>query len=90
MLPISASVFETGSGPGRHRVCALAYGPWRLASHTRKAIGHDREGAEPFGATSGACDRLEEADVLLALGMVALGIATFVALIGFVELCDRM
>jgi hypothetical protein len=29
-------------------------------------------------------------DVLLALGMVLLGVATFVALIGFIALCDRV
>lgn len=28
--------------------------------------------------------------VSLALGMVLLGVATFVALIGFIELCDRV
>jgi hypothetical protein len=26
----------------------------------------------------------------LALGMIVLGVATFVALLGFVELCDRV
>jgi hypothetical protein len=29
-------------------------------------------------------------DVLLAVGMVLLGVATFVALIGFIALCDRV
>jgi hypothetical protein len=28
--------------------------------------------------------------MLLALGMVLLGVATFVALVAFVELCDRV
>jgi hypothetical protein len=28
--------------------------------------------------------------VLLAIGMMALGVATFVALVGFVEFCDRV
>jgi hypothetical protein len=29
-------------------------------------------------------------NVLLALGMVVLGLVTFVAMIGFVRLCDRV
>lgn len=31
-----------------------------------------------------------EGEVLLALGMVLLGVATFVVLLGFIELCDRV
>jgi hypothetical protein len=33
---------------------------------------------------------MPEVDVLLALVMLLLGVVIFVALIGFIELCDRM
>jgi hypothetical protein len=32
----------------------------------------------------------QEADVLLTVGMVILALATFAAMVGFVEFCDRV
>jgi hypothetical protein len=44
-------------------------------------------GASWFGTKEGVWQE----DVMpLALGMVLLGVATFVALVAFVELCDRV
>ena len=40
-----------------------------------------------FGTKKGTW---QEDGVLLAVGMVLLGVATFVALVAFVELCDRV
>ena len=38
----------------------------------------------------GSADLAEEDQVLLLLGMIALGLASFAAMLAFIELCDRV